>query len=71
MKDWKAAVRTWKQRNKKTAEPNQQKTKLFPIPGKSCYKCRMPAVYKDTSGTYDSYTCCEHMPEKVKKFYCG
>lgn len=47
------------------------KTKLFPIAGKVCGKegCKMPAVYKDTSGSYDSFACTEHMPEKVKKTY--
>ncbi len=48
-----------------------QKTKLFPIPGKTCSKqgCPLPAVYKNTSGNYDSYACAGHMPEKVKEQY--
>lgn len=48
------------------------KIRLFPIKGKNCSVpgCGMPAVYKDTSGTYDNYKCSEHMPEKVKAVYC-
>jgi len=48
------------------------KTKLWPIKDKNCSKpgCGMPAVYKDTSGSYDNYKCVEHMPEKVKEVYC-
>ena len=66
MKDWKAAVRTWKKRETKAA-----KTKLYPISGKTCSErsCRLPAVYKDTSGTYDYYYCADHMPDKVKELY--
>jgi len=47
------------------------KAQLFPIAGKICSKegCRMPAVYKDTSGAYDSYRCKEHLPTKVKEVY--
>lgn len=47
------------------------KTKLFPIAGKVCGKegCKLPAVYKDTSGSYDSFSCGEHMPTKVKETY--
>jgi hypothetical protein len=66
MKDWRAAVRTWKLRNK------IYKTKLYPLPGKLCSvkTCKMPAVYKDTSGAYDSYLCAKHLPEQVKELYC-
>lgn len=48
-----------------------EKTKLYPIKSKICNKreCRLPAVYRDTSGPYDSYACADHMPEKVKKLY--
>lgn len=47
------------------------KAQLFPIAGKICSKngCRMPAVYKDASGAYDSYRCLEHLPPKVKEVY--
>ena len=52
-------------------ETTSPKTRLFPITGKSCSKpnCKMPAVYKDTSGSYDTYLCTEHLPESVKKKY--
>ena len=45
--------------------------KLFPISGKTCsYEgCTLPAVYKDTSGSYDHYKCNEHLPDEVKKLY--
>jgi len=48
-----------------------KKTKLFPIPGKTCGKqgCPLPAVYKNTAGEYDSYYCVKHMPESVKELY--
>lgn len=48
------------------------KPHLYPIPGKNCSVsgCGMPAVYRDASGAYDSYACSEHLPEKVKAFYC-
>lgn len=47
------------------------KAQLFPIAGKVCSKssCRMPAVYKDVSGAYDTYKCQEHLPVEVKKVY--
>lgn len=45
---------------------------LYPIIGKNCSVpgCGMPAVYRDSSGTYDNLKCSEHMPEKVKAKYC-
>ncbi len=47
------------------------KVKLFPIAGRTCsiQDCKLPAVYKDTSGNYDNYKCTEHLPEKVKELY--
>jgi hypothetical protein len=66
MVNWKAAVRTWK---RNTTEGKSKKIKLLPIPGKNCYKCRMPAVHRDGTGGYDTYTCAEHMPAKVKEKY--
>ncbi len=47
------------------------KPKLFPISGKNCSKagCGMPAIYKNTSGAYDSFACADHMPEKVRDAY--
>ena len=44
------------------------KLRLFPIPGKSCCKCRMPAVYKAV-GEFNHYYCGEHMPAQVKEKY--
>lgn len=69
MKDWKAAVRTWKNRDKQTAGAN--KTTLYPIAGKTCSieGCSMPAVYKDTSGAYDHYKCTKHLPDAVRAKY--
>jgi hypothetical protein len=69
MKDWKAAIRSWKQRQTNPKQI-QGKTKLFPIPGKNCHKCKMPAVYRDSSGSYDSYLCTDHLPERIKEKYC-
>ncbi len=81
MKDWKAAVRTWKRRRVAEHEKSehgrkpqdaagvQQKTKLFPLTGKLCSKphCGQPAVYKCSGGQYDHYACAEHMPAKIKE----
>ena len=52
-------------------DDSKPKLQLFPIPGKTCSNsdCNLPAVYKDTSGSYDHYKCREHMPEAVKKLY--
>jgi len=48
-----------------------QKTKLYPIKGRSCGHsgCSMPAVYK-TTGSHDNYYCIDHAPLKVKERYC-
>jgi hypothetical protein len=74
MVSWKAAVRTWKHHDLSKQSVQEmvaiKKTKLYPITGKSCRKCKMPAVYKDGSGGYDTYLCSEHLPEKVKLKYC-
>lgn len=69
IKNLKSAMWRWKNNGYK--EKDSKKTKLFPIKGKVCSVkgCRMPAVYKDTSGTYDSYACSEHLPNKVKAKY--
>ena len=48
---------------------SDQKTKLYPIHGKVCYKCSLPAVYKNSKGSHDSFTCLEHSPEEVKVLY--
>ena len=52
-------------------EDKPRKTKLFPIPGKTCSKsgCPMPAVYKSTSGAADHYYCQGHLPAKVREKY--
>lgn len=60
-----------KRERERTSKSKSSKTKLFPISGKTCSKqgCPLPAVYKNTTGNYDSYACAEHMPEKVKEQY--
>jgi hypothetical protein len=65
MKCWKSAVRTWQRR---TPADKQTKMRLFPISGRVCGKCGMPAVYKST-GEFDHYYCGEHMPQKVREKY--
>ena len=53
----------------RTIQPN--KLRLFPIMGKNCNVkgCNIPAVYKDSSGSYDNYKCADHMPQRVKELY--
>ena len=53
------------------AEPKPKKTKLWPIIGKVCSKedCRLPAIYKDDSGSYTRYSCTNHLPDDVKELY--
>jgi hypothetical protein len=48
-----------------------QKTKLYPILGKTCSRdgCKMPAVYKSAKGNYDHYYCLEHSPQSVREQY--
>ncbi len=62
-------ILTWDRKNGNSEQP--KKLQLFPIKGKNCnvQGCNLPAVYKDSSGSYDSYACAEHMPDKVKKLY--
>lgn len=61
----------WRWKNSGYTEKNSKKQKLYPIKGKTCSRagCRMPAVYKDSSGAYDSYACSAHLPVKVKEKY--
>lgn len=66
IKNLKSAMWRWK--NNGCREKVGKKTKLYPIKGKIC-RCGMPAVYKDTSGNYDSFKCADCMPEKVKAKY--
>lgn len=68
VRNWKLKLWTWyKFETKHVAK----KITLYPLKGKTCSKpgCRMPAVYHDTSGNYDSYACAEHMPKEVKERY--
>ncbi len=69
IKNLKSAMWRWKNNGYK--EKIGKKTKLFPIKGKVCSVkgCRMPAVYLDASGNYDSYKCGEHLPDDVKAKY--
>ena len=64
-----SALQRWKSNMHKFKSGNSKKTKLFPIAGKTCCKCPLPAVYKDTKGAYDHYYCAGHMTEKVKETY--
>jgi len=70
--NWGRFLTNWLKRNQERGgSGNSRKQKLFPIIGKNCGKpgCRLPAVYKDTSGNYDNYCCRVHLPEKVKEVY--
>jgi len=60
-------LRAWHRRGKTTAV----KPKLRPLIGKTCSRqgCSLPAVYKSSSGEYDTFYCGEHMPDKVKEKY--
>lgn len=70
VRSWKQKFISWESRNGKTGIA-KKKTKLFPIPGKVCSTadCRMPAVYKNDSGAYDTFSCSDHLPESVKVKY--
>ena len=50
-------------------DTKQQKTKLFPIIGRNCEKCKMPAVYK-IKGPYNHFRCLAHAPKEVQEKYC-
>lgn len=72
--DVRAGMVRWRNnqyRFNKTESKSGGKTILYPIKGKICSRsdCRMPAVYKDTTGAYDSYACSSHLPAKVKERY--
>lgn len=60
-------ILAWERKNGPRAA--QKKTKLFPISGRKCSECPLPAVYKDSSGAYDFYYCADHMPKEVKAKY--
>jgi hypothetical protein len=59
-------ILTWARKNGAAAP---KKTKLYPIAGKTCENCKLPAVYKDTSGSYDHYYCLGHAPAAVRERY--
>ena len=61
----------WNRKDTRDAGQQKRKLRLYPIIGKVCgvRNCRLPAVYKDPKGAYDSYYCNQHMPEKVKEYY--
>ena len=63
-----SSLMRWRNNQHRFVE-KKAKVKLFPLSGKTCYKCRLPAVYKDTGGDYDTYYCGECMPTKVKERY--
>ncbi|KKM05539.1 hypothetical protein LCGC14_1753050 [marine sediment metagenome] len=70
VRNWKQKLLTWS--NKETGDTGGGKKKLLPIIGKTCSEkdCRLPAVYKDTSGNYDYFRCAKHLPAEVKaEFY--
>jgi len=52
-----------------SSSSSKNKPVLFPIPGKKCGKCKLPAVYCDSSGSYDRYLCLEHSPPEVREKY--
>lgn len=67
-----AALVRWRNNQYKFEQKEKpSKAKLFPIKGKICGKgdCKLPAVYKDSSGAYDSFSCSDHMPVSVKERY--
>lgn len=51
------------------ADKKVHKTKLWPISGKTCSKCRLPAVYKNSKYSYTTYACTIHLPDDVKELY--
>ena len=67
-----SALFRWQNNQYKFAKKANGKKKLLPIIGKTCSEkdCRLPAVYKDTSGNYDYFRCAKHLPAEVKaEFY--
>lgn len=72
VKNWKQTlIQVWVKLGKGKVVEKPTRTKLFPISGKTCGRrnCRMPAVYKDASGAYDTYCCTKHLPDEVKELY--
>lgn len=68
---WQSKLMEWWKTGGRFERGERMKTKLYPLPGKTCSQqsCRMPAVYKNTGGSYDSYYCAEHMPAEVREHY--
>ena len=64
--DLKSALWRWKRNQYRFEKNNKQMLPI--IRGKFCH-CSMPAVHKNSSGSYDEFTCAEHMPEDVRKKY--
>ena len=71
VQNWKQKLITWNSFGNGGSRKSK-KTKLFPIPGKNCSHrgCRMLAVYKNSEGAYDSYSCLAHSPKEVQEAYC-
>lgn len=66
------ALTYWRNnRHQFNSQKESDRMKLLPIVGKTCSErdCKMPAVYKDTGGSYDRYSCTIHLPDKVKEKY--
>ena len=63
-----ATILNWERRDAKPDSP--QKTKLFPLSGKTCGQagCSMPAVHK-SAGEYDHFYCLAHSPQAVQDKY--
>lgn len=70
VRNWKLKIRTWSKFGE-NRDQGGKKIRLFPIAGKICSLkgCKLPAVYKDSTGSYDHYYCSQHMPENVKELY--
>jgi hypothetical protein len=65
-------ILNWKRMHEKDAEQKtHKKGRLYPITGKICSQqgCRFPAVYKDSSGSYDNFYCSTHLPAEIKEKY--
>lgn len=71
VKNWKQKLITWNSFGNGGSRKSS-KTKLFPIAGKNCSHqgCKMPAVYKNSSGSYDHYLCMSHAPAQIQEAYC-
>ena len=68
VRNWKQKLLTWSSKSNGTGVISS-KIRLFPIAGKICSKCPLPAVYKDSAGSYDHYYCLDHSPPEVREKY--